>query len=137
MTIEDVPDILEFEKSRLPGEGIEKEMQTWHAVWRQEALEHYARLGWSFIFRTNGKVEGYVLTQPILFFKGWTQALWVEHISATTEELTAALFDIAYRWARDKHFQKVYFSENLQFLNKEQRPLQNDGALHSVASAKI
>lgn len=137
MTPEDIDSILAFEMDRLPGEGIEKEMKAWHAVWRREALEHYAPLGWSFICRSQDQVQGYVLAQPILFFKGWTQSLWVEHISAKGAELETQLFEIIYRWARDKHFQKVYFHESLQFINSAQLPLQQDGMIHCVSTTKM
>lgn len=137
MTSEDIDDILAFEFARLPGEGIEKEMQAWHALWRREALEHYAPLGWSFVMRNDGKLQGYVLAQPLLFFKGWTQTLWVEHISATSDTLATYLFEIIYRWGRDKHFQKVYFHESLQFVNKDQLPIQKDGFINSISTTKI
>lgn len=137
MTLEDIEDILTFEMARLPGEGIEKEMESWHALWRREALEHYAPLGWSFVSRAQGQLQGYVLAQPILFFKGWTQSLWVEHISATSQELETYLFEVAYRWARDKHFQKVYFHESLQFMNSVPWPIQQDGLIHSLSTTKM
>ena len=137
MTAEDIDDVLDFEMSRLTGEGIEKEMQAWHALWRREALEHYAPLGWSFVMRNEGKVNGYVLAQPFLFFKGWTQSLWIEHIGSTSEALTTYLFEIIYRWARDKHFQKVYFHESLQFVNKDQLPIQKDGVINSISTTKM
>lgn len=137
MTSVDVDDILNFEMRQLPGEGLEKEMQSWHALWRRESLEHYAPLGWSFVVRTEGELKGYVLAQPILFFKGWTQSLWIEHISATSPELKTYLFEIIYRWARDKHFQKVYFHESLKFVNKEALPIQNDGSIYAISTTKI
>jgi hypothetical protein len=137
LTVEDIEDVLSFEMDKLPGEGIEKEMLSWHAVWRREALEHYVPLGWSFIQRSEGKIEGYVLAQPVLFLKGWTQTLWVEHIGAKTSELETTLFDVVYRWARDKHFQKVYFSDSLQFVNRDNLPIQKDGSLNSIATTKV
>lgn len=137
MTVNDIDDILFFELNRLSGEGIEKEMQAWHALWRREALEHYAPLGWSFVMREAGKLKGYVLAQPILFLNGWTQTLWVEHIGAENEDLATYLFEIVYRWARDKHFQKVYFHDKLQFINKDQLPIQKEGLLNSISTTKI
>lgn len=137
MTAEDIDEVLAFEMARLPGDGIEKEMQAWHAQWRREALEHYAPLGWSFVMRADGKINGYVLAQPLLFFKGWTQSLWIEHIGSNSEPLATYLFEIIYRWARDKHFQKVYFHETLQFVNKDQLPIHKDGVINSVSTTKL
>ncbi|MCC6138099.1 MAG: hypothetical protein IT287_05670 [Bdellovibrionaceae bacterium] len=137
MTPDDIDDILAFEMERLPGEGIEKEMQAWHALWRRESLEHYAPLGWSFVMRAEGKLQGYVLAQPLLFFKGWTQTLWIEHIGTTTPELGTYLFEIIYRWARDKHFQKVYFHESLKFVNKDALPISPDGTINSITTTKM
>lgn len=137
MTAEDIDDVLAFEMNKLPGEGLEKEMQAWHALWRREALEHYAPLGWSFVMRDKGQVQGYVLAQPLLFFKGWTQSLWIEHIGSNTEALATFLFDIIYRWGRDKHFQKVYFHESLSFVNKDQLPIQKDGFINSISTTKL
>ncbi len=137
MTPDDIDSILAFEMERLPGEGIEKEMKSWHALWRREALEHYAPLGWSFVMRRQGQLQGYVLAQPVLFFKGWTQTLWVEHIGANTRELETYLFEIVYKWSRDKHFQKVFFHEDLKFVNKDQLPIQQAGQINSLSTTKM
>jgi hypothetical protein len=117
LTAENLEEILNFEMAKLPGEGIEREISSWHAPWRKEALEHYIPRGWSFAKRVDGKVVGYVIAQPLLFFKSWTQVLWVEHVSAETEAIGVEMIMIAYRWAKDKHLQKVYFSKNLPFSN--------------------
>lgn len=113
-------EILLFERTLLnesPGDEIEKEMASWKARWRQESLEHYLKLGWSFgIWDSNGKLEAYLLGQPLLFFQSYTQTLWVEYMSVREQESLRSLVEIAYRWARDKHFQRVLFSS--AFLNK-------------------
>lgn len=137
MTADDIQDVLAYEFEQLTGEGLEKEMKSWHAPWRREALEHYSSLGWSFVMRSDGKLKGYVLAQPLLFFKGWTQSLWVEHISASDPKLATYLFEIVYRWSRDKHFQKVYFYETLHFVNKDQLPIQKEGFINSLSTSKI
>ena len=137
MTSEDLEDILSYGMAQLSGEGIDKEMKSWHAVWRREALEHYAPLGWSFVSRDQGQLQGYVLAQPVLFFKGWTQTLWIEHISAHSPELKTYLFEVVYRWARDKHFQKVYFHDSLQFINSALWPIERDGLIQSLSTTKM
>ena len=75
MTLENLEEALDFEMERVEGEGIEKEMLSWHAPWRREALSHYLPQGWSFVKKKDGKIIGYVMAQPILFFQGWTFVL--------------------------------------------------------------
>lgn len=115
---QDLEAILAFEKSKLVGEDFDREMASWHARWRKEALEHYLPLGWSFCKRENGELTAYILCQPLLFFEGWTQSLWIEHVSASRSEDAQEMIDIAYRWARDKHLQKVFFNTQLDFIKQ-------------------
>lgn len=117
MTPEDLEDILAFEMARLPGEGIDREMKSWHAPWRREALEHFSKLGWSFLQRKDGKITSYILCQPVLFFQSWTQTLWIEHVGADDAVEGANMIEIAYRWSRDKHLQKVFFKKTLPYAN--------------------
>lgn len=109
-------EVLHFERVLLnnsPGDEIEKEMASWKARWRKESLEHYLKLGWSFgIWDSDGKLEAYLLGQPLIFFQSYTQTLWVEHISVKNQESLGTLVEVAYRWARDKHFQRVLFSSS-------------------------
>ena len=86
---------------------IQREMASWEKPWRKESLEHYSTLGWSFLAEEDGEVLGYVLGQPILFFNNWTQTLWIEHLGFKTPEVGHELVDVAIRWARTKHLQKV------------------------------
>lgn len=118
MTINDLDEILQFEMDQIEGEGLEKEMQAWHAPWRKEALEHYLPKGWSFVIRFEGAIQGYILCQPVLFFKGWTQTLWIEHVAAKKESIAKELLEIAYKWSRDKHLQKVFYSKNLPYADQ-------------------
>jgi hypothetical protein len=115
---QDLESILSFETSKLEGEDFDREMASWHARWRREALEHYLPLGWSFCKRENGVLVAYILCQPLLFFEGWTQSLWIEHVSAVRAEDAQEMIDIAYRWARDKHLQKVFFNTQLEFIKQ-------------------
>lgn len=107
---------------------VERRFQSWGVRWRREELEHYLKLGWSFIARDKdghpdpadkGAARGYFLGQPLLYFRGQIQTLWVEHIEAEDAEVRNALIDVAVRVAREKHFQRVLFglgetSENLE-----------------------
>ena len=118
----DAEQIIAYEKGRLSAaDPMEQEMASWHAKWRQESLNHHLPLGWSFGFKQtiNGesKLAGYFIGQPLLFFRGLTQTLWVEHIAFDSEEIGLKLIETAYRWAKDKHLQMVLFSDskNLEF----------------------
>jgi hypothetical protein len=106
----DKDQLMTFGKSRLAllvADPMEREMQSWSARWRAEALDHYLPLGWSFGCFKNGEMRGYLLGQPLLFFRGQTQTLWIEHLECAEPELEPVLLDCAYRWARDKHLQCV------------------------------
>lgn len=107
---DDMDLILAFERKRLierfPDE-TERELESWNANWRQEALEHYLPLGWSFGVWSGETLNGYFLAQPFLFFRGMTQTLWVEHLSFENQEICRQLLDLVYRCAREKHLQKV------------------------------
>jgi hypothetical protein len=109
----DIPEILNYEENRLIEQGLpedEIKISAWSAPWRKEALEHYVPLGWSFIARdVDGRLLGYFLAQPILFFDRQTQSLWVEHLQASSLLARDALTDLAYRLSREKHLQRVYF----------------------------
>jgi hypothetical protein len=87
--------------------------KSWSVKWRKEALEHYLKLGWSFIARDQHTKQavGYFLAQPFLFFRGQTQTLWVEHIEANDAAIRKDLVDIAVKVAREKHLQRVLFAE--------------------------
>ena len=110
--------ILDFENERLKElnlSDIEREMKSWDQPWREESLDHYIKLGWSFVARVEGRVVGYTLCQPLLFFKNYTQSLWIEYTSFEEESCGSHLIDTACRWAKSKHLQKV-------FIKPEARP---------------
>ncbi len=108
--------IMDFAKGRLAAEvpdPVEREMQSWGARWRGEALDHYLPQGWSFgVFAESGEMQGYILGQPYLFFRGLTQTLWIEHVDFATPHAAHQLLDTAHRWARDKHLQCVLVENN-------------------------
>lgn len=114
LQITDLEAILEFERDVLAAQEpdeMERQMREWHAPWRREALEHYLPLGWSFGDFRNEKITAYFLAQPQLFVHGLTQSLWVEHFHAGDAGTQAALFDVAYRLCREKHFQKLVIKD--------------------------
>lgn len=107
-----IEEILGFERSHgvsQTADPADREFEEWHASWRRESLEHYLPLGWSFGIWTDGKLQGYFLAQPQLFTRALTQTLWVEHLRGLSPETVGSLVEIAYKIAREKHFQKVLF----------------------------
>jgi hypothetical protein len=119
--INDLPELLDHEQRKLveaiPDEN-DRVLASWHARWRQESLEHYLPLGWSFLvrdedaqssFSSEGKLVGYFIAQPMLFIDGLTQSLWVEHLSYASLQARDQLCELAYKIAREKHFQRVFF----------------------------
>lgn len=113
---EDFEQIQEFELARLQkteSDPMERELQSWHARWRAESFEHYVPQGWSFgVWQAlpKPKLQGYFLAQPLLFFEGLTQSLWIEHFASASDAAATKLLEIAYRWCRDKHLQRLLIS---------------------------
>jgi hypothetical protein len=115
LALNEIDEILAFEASRLDRSSLnplEKMTSGWSAKWRRESLEHYLNLGWSFAVRDEqGSLQGYFLAQPLLFFRGQTQTLWVEHMAYQNEKAREQLVELAIGWGRDKHLQRVLFAE--------------------------
>lgn len=88
---------------------MEREIFSWNAPWREESLNHYLATGWSAGIRDkDGRLIAYFLAQPLLFFRGLTQVLWVEHVCAPDPQHREQLLDIATRYSREKHLQSVF-----------------------------
>lgn len=102
-------DVLE----RTATDQMEIEMQSWVARWRPESLAYYLPQGWSFGTFRNGKLTGFILGQPLLFFRGLTQTLWIEELVYTDEASAKELLDVAYKWSRDKHLQCVLIEASI------------------------
>lgn len=125
----DLDEIVTFEKAKLAetiSDEMEREMKSWNSRWRKESLEHYLPMGWSFLVRDRsqkssssdeGLLVGYFLAQPLLFFDGNTQNLWVEHIQYSTLQARDELCELAYKLSREKHFQQVFMPESQSVLN--------------------
>ena len=96
-------------------EEVENQIKAWDSFFKKESLEHYFKTGWSFLaLDAEQKVVGFFMGQALLFLDKQTQSLWVEYISASSPEIYTELIDIAYRLSREKHFQKVLFSDVIQ-----------------------
>lgn len=86
--------------------------EIWSSSFRDESLRHYLATHWSFgSFNEQGNCQGVVLLQPYLFWNALTQVLWLENIRADSSDIEDALFQIAYRTAREKHMQALVFSK--------------------------
>ncbi|MEK6627997.1 MAG: hypothetical protein AABY53_05175 [Bdellovibrionota bacterium] len=116
--LDDVENVFDYEyKKNYSAEidEIENQIMVWNSFFRKESLEHYFKSGWSFLaLDSQQKIVGFFMGQALLFLDKQTQSLWVEHISASTSEIYTELVDIAYRLSREKHFQKVLFSDIVQ-----------------------
>lgn len=123
--LDDVENVFRYECERQFGgrtDDIEVQIQIWDSHFRKEALEHYFKLGWSFLaLDSEQNIVGFFMGQPLLFLDKQTQTLWVEYISSASPQVYTELVDIAYRLSREKHFQKVLFSKTVteQDLTKE------------------
>lgn len=120
---DDLESIFHYAENKLKGEisdDMERMIAIWESRFRKEALEHYLKLGWSFVAKNaENTICGFFLGQPLLFFEGQTQTLWVEYILADSTQIKSELVEIAYKLSRDKHFQQVVFPENVQKLKYE------------------
>lgn len=110
---EDLEQVLDFESHKMqeafPDE-VERMFAQWNSRARQEAIEHYLPMGWSFIaFDDEKKIVGYFIAQPLLFLDGQTQSLWIEHIQYASSQARDELCELAYKLSREKNFQRVYF----------------------------
>ena len=112
--LDDVETVFNYAAAKLKDESldeIENQIKIWNSDFRKEALDHYFKLGWSFLaFNQQNKLVGFFMGQPLLFLDKHTQTLWVEFVQADSDEVYTELVDIAYRLSRDKHFQRVLFS---------------------------
>lgn len=133
--------VYEYEQSQLPADQseIQKEMTSWDNPWRKESLDHYAKLGWSFVAVEEDKIVGYILGQTVLFFNNWTQTLWVEHLSFKDNEVGHQLADTVIRWAKTKHLQKVVMnsqSDRAAFVT-ESFPKFNESGYFHLSTTKL
>lgn len=116
--LEDVERVFEYEYkknfSNSTDSDIENQIKVWDSFYRKESLEHYFKTGWSFVaLDSKQNIVGFFMGQALLFLDKQTQSLWVEYLSADNTEIYTELTDIAYRLSREKHFQKVLFSDQV------------------------
>lgn len=134
----DLDEVYDFASRRLTAsipDETERTFAAWAVPWRKESLEHYLKLGWSFITRDNGQAQGFFLAQPFLFFRGQTQTLWVEHIEAANAEVMNTLVEVAVKVAREKHLQRVLFA-NAPALASALKPWNAEPLETSIAVVK-
>ncbi len=109
LSISERDEVLQFSRARA---GTADPFVEWTAPWRAESLDHYLKLGWSMSRRDpqTGRLLGYILAQPFLFFRKQTQTVWIEHVEAESTAVVAELLDTVVRIAREKHMQRVLMS---------------------------
>lgn len=110
---ENQSEIQNFAKSKAnPSNPFEE----WSAPWREESLKHYLPQGWCLGAyegpAENGQLCGYLLAQPILFWMKNTQTLWIEAVSANSQEIEDQLLQAAIGWSKDKHLQRVVMTNH-------------------------
>ena len=119
--LDDVDAVYDFEfKQKLSNiaDEYEQQMAVWTSAFRKESLEHYFKLGWSFLaLNEKNEIQGFFLGQTLLFFDHQTQTLWLEHLSAANLDISTELVDIAFRLSREKHLQRVLLSDSIQKMN--------------------
>lgn len=117
MILEDVDRIFDFEMKNLEEKNIDegdRMIASWSSRWRKEQIQHYSQIGWSYVVCFDNKVVGYFLAQPIMFFEGLTQTLWIDHVSAKSPQIYNELIQLAWKLSRDKNFQRVYLPANVE-----------------------
>lgn len=116
--LDDVEKVFNYESKKHYKEEldeIENQIIVWNSFFRKESLEHYFKTGWSFVaVDKDQNIAGFFMGQALLFLDKQTQSLWVEYISASDPAIYTELLDIAYRLSREKHFQKVLYSDVVQ-----------------------
>lgn len=121
--IDDVTSVYQFAEDKLRVEypdDMELMMQVWNSCFRKEALEHYLKIGWSFVaYDDEQKIQGFFLGQPLLFFQSHTQTLWIEMLTGANFKIEAELAEIAIKLSRDKHLQKVVLPKSVETLHFE------------------
>ena len=93
-------------KLKVP-DDIERQFALWKSPLRDESLRHYLQLHWCFASFRDDRLCGYYLAQPLLFFRGMTQSLWIEALDAESVEIGQELLKIALGVAREKYLQRV------------------------------
>jgi hypothetical protein len=142
LLLDDADAILIFESGQMAktmSDPMEREMASWNARYRQEALEHYLPKGWCFGAFLNSQLVGYVLAQPLLFLRGHTQTLWIEQLSASHPGVAKTLLEVAHKWARDKHLQCLLMELNPQtefVITQWPQAHKVDGGLIELKSAR-
>lgn len=94
-------------------------IKNWSSSWRPESLNYYLNLGWSMGYFEDKNLKGYILAQPLLFFKGQTQSLWLEELRVQNiervlqDEIGQTLFEALVKISKEKHLQQVLFHKSL------------------------
>ncbi|HPI41065.1 MAG TPA: hypothetical protein PLJ21_09690, partial [Pseudobdellovibrionaceae bacterium] len=104
LQIKDLELLLSYDEKKRKDQFLSEEeiiFSGWNSRSRKESLEHYLPMGWSFgqehLEGAQSNLIGYFLAQPLVFFEGQTQSLWVEHIQYNSLKVRDDLCEMAYR----------------------------------------
>ena len=111
LSLQDLDEVYSWGKAHAVALHPEDAFIEWSAPWRRESLHHYLATGWSMasLDPQTGRLRGFALAQPILFFRQQTQTVWLEYLAADDETRAAELFQVMIGIARDKHMQRLQF----------------------------
>lgn len=79
-------------------------------------FEHYLKMGSSFVAEADGKIVGYVLSQPTSFLHSRRRELWLEYIVVLAKQrrkrIGSMLLTATEGWARERSFDLLHTSLN-------------------------
>lgn len=142
LDVSEIQEVSDFEKERLEksiADETDRMFQSWHAPWRLESLEFYLPKGWCFAIRNQNVLKAYFLAQPLLFLRGLTQTLWIEHMAFSNVDTGRMLVELALKNAREKHLQVALFqvhSDNRGLLEEAKAKFLSE-TLAEIKTSKI
>lgn len=109
---DELEEVYAFSKNRWLANPKSQEnlFHEWSASWRREFLEHYLKIGWSIARRdpVSGRLLGYILAQPVVFFRQHMQTVWIEYVEAESPKQVAELIEAIYKVCREKNMQRLF-----------------------------
>ncbi len=79
-------------------------------------FEHYLKMGSSFVAETNGRIVGYILSQPTSFVHSRSKELWLEYIVVLSKHrgrgIGSMLLTKVVMWARRHNFNLLHTNLN-------------------------
>ncbi len=79
-------------------------------------FEHYLNMGSSFVAEADGRIVGYILSQPTSFLHSGRKELWLEYIVVLSKHrgkgIGSILLAKVVTWARKRNFNLLYTNLN-------------------------